>query len=99
MNVDGLTADIMEELCSIPTIDAHEHLPPEESRLDDPIDFYSLFECYSGADLVSAGATEEDRKAFANRELALDERWQRFKPFLSAIRTGGYARSANQGQW
>jgi len=33
-------------------------------------------------------------KFFADRERPLSERWQRFRPFLSRIRTGSYARSA-----
>lgn len=94
MNNDTLADEIFEELEDILTIDAHEHLPPEKSRLDELRDFYSLFEHYCQADLISAGATEEDLSVWANRQLPLAERWLRFRPFLSAIRTGSYTRSA-----
>ncbi len=94
MTQNSLARDIYEELCSIATIDAHEHLPPEESRLKEPRDFYSLFQHYCSADLISSGATTEDMAVFADRTLPLAERWERFSPFLSRIRTGGYARSA-----
>ncbi len=94
MTQNSLARDIYEELCSISTIDAHEHLPPEESRLKEPRDFYSLFQHYCAADLISSGATTEDMAVFADRTLALAQRWERFRPFLSRIRTGGYARSA-----
>jgi hypothetical protein len=91
---DSLERDLFEELCSIPTIDAHEHLEPEESRLKQPRDFYSLFQHYCVADLIASGATPGDMDAFADRTLPEAERWSRFSPFLSRIRTGGYARSA-----
>lgn len=94
MTKDGLYLDILAEIEGTPTIDAHEHLPPEGTRLKEPRDFYSLFQHYCSADLVSCGATKEDMAAFADRSLPLVERWNRFRTFLSRIRTGAYARSA-----
>ena len=94
MSTDNLAADILDELVHLPTVDAHEHLPTEASRMDTPRDFFSLFQHYCTGDLVAAGATGEDMAAFANRELPLVDRWERFSPFLSAIRTGAYARAA-----
>jgi len=91
---DGLTQELYEELSAVPTVDAHEHLPPEPERLEAAHDFYSLFEHYCRGDLAAAGATQEDMAFFADRAKPAAERWQRFKPFLSAIRTGGYARAA-----
>lgn len=91
---DALTQDLYAELTAIPTVDAHEHLPPEPERLQAAHDFYSLFEHYCRADIVSAGAQPEDLAFFADRSHPAAVRWERFKPFLSAIRTGGYARSA-----
>ena len=93
-DIDRLSTDIFEELCGIPTVDAHEHLPPEKDHLAEAHDFYSLFEHYCEADLVAAGATPDELALFANRDLPLEERWQKFKPFFSAIRTGSYARAA-----
>ena len=86
--------ELIAELKGIPTVDAHEHLPPEASRLKERRDFYSLFQHYCAADLVSAGATQEEMALFANQELDLAARWEAFRPYLDAIRTGGYARSA-----
>jgi predicted TIM-barrel fold metal-dependent hydrolase len=91
---DLLAGELFAELEQIGTVDAHEHLPPETSRLGEPRDFYSLFQHYCAADLISAGASEEDLKCFGDRDRPLEERWTRFRPFLQAIRTGGYARSA-----
>ena len=93
-DLEIISTEIFEELTGIPTVDAHEHLPPENDHLAEAHDFYSLFEHYCLADLVAAGAAPAELALFANRELPLDERWQKFSPFFSAIRTGGYARSA-----
>ena len=92
--IESLTTELFEELTSIPTVDAHEHLPPEKDHLAGAHDFYSLFQHYCAADLVAAGATQAEMALFADREQPLEERWRKFSPFFSAIRTGSYARSA-----
>jgi uncharacterized protein len=94
MMTPNLERDLLAEIEAITTIDAHEHLPPEESRLKEPRDFYSLFEHYCADDLMSCGATPADMTLFADRTVPLETRWARFRPFLSKIRTGGYTRSA-----
>lgn len=94
MSGAGLYQSLYEELCATPTIDAHEHLPPEADALAGPVDFYTLFEHYCQADLVAAGATADDMAYWQDRGNPLAERWQRFAPFFEAIRTGSYARSA-----
>ena len=91
---DGLTREILDELRAIPTVDGHEHLPPESERVTKNLDFFSLFEHYCKGDLIATGATDEDMKFWCDREQPEHERWQTFKPFLSRIRTGSYARSA-----
>jgi len=90
----ALVEELFCELEQIGTVDAHEHLPPEQSALAEGRDFYSLFQHYCRGDLVAAGATEEDLAFLEDRTQPLGARWQRFKPLLSAIRTGSYARSA-----
>jgi len=94
MSSDGLYHDLYEELRATPTVDAHEHLPSEAEALKRRLDFYTLFEHYITGDLVAAGASEEDLAFFANGDVPVRQRWQRFKPFFSAIRTGAYARAA-----
>ena len=91
---DVLVGELFEELEQIGTVDAHEHLPTEESALKEDKDFFSLFKHYCRGDIVAAGATDEDIAFLEDRNQPLKDRWERFKPFLSAIRTGGYARSA-----
>lgn len=90
---DGLVRELFEELESIPTVDAHEHQQTEEQHLKTKMDFYHLFENYCTGDLVAAGATPEQMKLWSDREQPVQKRWESFKPYLSAIRTGSYARS------
>lgn len=96
MNMENgsLYHDILEELNTIPTVDAHEHLPPERDRCKLHLDFYSLFGHYCQADLVSAGATKKELDMWADRSRSVDERWQSFKRYLDPIRTTGCGRSA-----
>jgi len=94
MSLETLEREIFEELETIPTIDAHEHLPTEESRVRQTLDFFDLFNHYCVWDLNAAGATDEDIAFWRDKGKPLVQRWKRFKPFFSAIRTGGYARSA-----
>ena len=94
MSNDPLYRELYELLCATPTVDAHEHLPNEAEALKRQMDFFSLFEHYCQGDLVAAGVRDEDFAFLRDREKPLLERWQRFKPFFSAIRTGGYARAA-----
>lgn len=90
---DVLSRELVEELGGIPTVDAHEHLPTEKSYLELPADFYSLFEHYCRDDLVAAGASGEDLSLWKDRSTPVAERWQRFSPYLSNIRTTGYAQA------
>ena len=91
---DTLVRELFEELEQISTVDAHEHLPPEEDHLKRDWDFYSLFQDYYQDGLVAAGASPEDLRFLADRSKSLEKRWARFRPLWSAIRTGGYARAA-----
>ena len=90
----SLAQDLVSEMEQIPTIDAHEHLPTEESYVASEADFYSLFEHYCQADLVSAGATDRDLQYWSDRSEPAARRWTTFRTYLDAIRTGSYARSA-----
>jgi hypothetical protein len=90
---DRVYRDLLQELEQIPTVDTHEHLPLESLRIEEQLDFFSLFEHYCIGDLHSAGATEEDFEFWRNRQIELKRRWKRFSPFLDCIRTTGYCQS------
>ena len=60
MSRHALFTDILEELERTPTIDTHEHLPPEPLCLTRRRDFFGLFKNYCRGELISAGASDED---------------------------------------
>ncbi|KPK61753.1 MAG: hypothetical protein AMK73_07820 [Planctomycetes bacterium SM23_32] len=91
---DALTAELLAELEATRGVDTHEHLMPEAERLQKDADFFSLFEHYCPGDLVAAGVHEQEMADLADRSIPEEERWRRFKPYLSRIRTGSYARAA-----
>jgi len=91
---DVLARELFEELEALPTVDAHEHLVAEAECLKKEADFYTLFEHYCPGDLVAAGASEQEMAMFADRKVSQEDRWARFRPYLSRIRTGSYARAA-----
>ncbi len=91
--LSSLARRFFEELEAIPTVDGHEHLPPEEERLGKKLDVLYLFTHYTKSDLFSAGLTDEMYQNMINTDIPLDERWEKFKPYWEKIRYGAYARS------
>ncbi|HHW09167.1 MAG TPA: amidohydrolase family protein [Firmicutes bacterium] len=91
---DVLRKDLLEEIKQMPVVDAHEHLPPESERLQRQLDFFSLFEHYSKYDLIAAGMPPATLRMLTERTGSSAERWEAFKPYLSAARTTGYIRAA-----
>jgi len=75
-------------------IDAHEHLPPEETRVEQQVDVLTLFSHYTQTDLKAAGLGDEEYEKLRQADIPLDERWKLFKPYFDAIRYGSYARPA-----
>ena len=55
MKLDGLAAELNEEIARIPVVDCHEHLPPEAERIATKTDVTHLFSHYCKADLSGAG--------------------------------------------
>ena len=73
------------------TIDTHEHLFEEPTRLADQLDFSSLFDAYANADLVSAGMSSSDHGRFMSPATDLDEKWRMAAPYWEAARHTGYS--------
>jgi len=80
--------DLLKEIKNIPTIDAHEHLPPEEERIKQKIDVPYLFTHYTAGDLKSSGMPMKLWEETTNPELPLIPRWQKLKPYWERIRYG-----------
>jgi len=75
-------------------IDCHEHLGPEEKRIQTKVDVFTLFSHYTRGDLCVAGMTETDYNQLYNQDIPLNTRWRIFAPYWEQIRYGSYARAA-----
>lgn len=90
---EEMAEQLFHQIKDMPTIDAHEHLPPEEERLKRKVDALYLFTHYTRGDLLSAGMPEKLYQEVTNPELPLDERWAKFEPYWQAIRNTSYSRA------
>lgn len=85
------------ELChkidSIPVIDAHDHLMPEEERIKGPGDVLShwLYH-YTSADLISAGMTRSKLDFIRNPANSQEERWSTFLRCWPYVKYTGFGR-------
>ncbi|MCD6219775.1 amidohydrolase family protein [Candidatus Calescamantes bacterium] len=87
--------ELFEYLENIPTIDAHEHLPPEEERINKKVDvLFVFFQNYTRSDFVTSGCPTETYNTFSNTEIPLHERWKKAKPYWEKIKTTSYSHAA-----
>lgn len=94
MELSGLEKRLFGAMGEFEIIDCHEHLPPEDIRLEAPADVFTLFSHYTGGDLMVAGMAEVDYRALRNQDIPLERRWALFAPYWEQIRWGSYARAA-----
>lgn len=92
MNLDPLARDLYDQLCAMPTVDAHEHLHAEELRLARKVDIFLLFHQYLAAQYVSAGMPPEHAQALESEDVPLDRKWEYLSPYLNFVRTNSIAR-------
>jgi predicted TIM-barrel fold metal-dependent hydrolase len=86
--------DLLAWMETIPVIDSHEHLPNEAERLDQRIDFFTLFSHYCIDDLAAAGLSEDDL-ARLQGDAPVDQKWSIFAPYYEQMADGSYARCAH----
>jgi len=85
--------DIRKHVDSIRLIDTHEHLPPENERVNKIVDVLSQFYLhYTSSDLISAGMSMEDLIYIKDTKIPLDYRWAVFEPWWEKIKNTGYSR-------
>jgi hypothetical protein len=94
MAICPLEKKLIKALEAIETIDAHEHLSPEEVRVNTKVDAFTFFAHYTRGDLRAARMPEADYQATHNADLPLDHRWRLFAPYWEQIRWSSYSRSA-----
>jgi predicted TIM-barrel fold metal-dependent hydrolase len=87
-------SEIRRHIEKIRVIDTHEHLPPEEERVNEEVDVLATFyQYYASADLISAGMPEDEFVKIWDTSMSLGERWELFEPWWERTRNTGYARA------
>jgi len=94
METTTLESSLIEAMEKFEIIDAHEHLPPEQSRTETPVDVFTLFSHYTRGDLAVAGMSEAQYESLFNQDMPLERRWETFRPYWEQIRWGSYAKAA-----
>jgi uncharacterized protein len=86
--------DLRAFMETFPVVDTHEHLPSEQERLDQKVDFSTLFSHYCRSDIGAAGMSDQDVDRFYDMNTEVSEKWRLFAPIYAQIRNGSYARAA-----
>ena len=71
----------------------HEHLIPEEQRIRQHIDFFTLAGHYALNDVISAGLPPESADLVRSETASPGKRWQAFEPFWKWARFTGYGQA------
>ena len=86
---------LFDEICRIPVIDTHEHLPWDENdrinSKNDVLGEYLLH--YVKSDVISAGLKLEDYQKVIDANINIVERWKIVEPFWEYSRHTGYGRA------
>ena len=62
-------------------VDSHEHITPEESRIAESIDFFTLADHYLMGDVTSAGLRRASLDLIRSPHAPLARRWDAFEPY------------------
>jgi len=90
----ALFSQLYKEICGIPTVNSHSHLPQESERLKDVPDALSFFKHhYPASDLSSAGMAKENIEKACSPGLPLSERWRLIEPYWPYVRNTGFVES------
>src|SRR4051812_33823534 len=81
-----LEGRLLNALERIETVNTHEHIIPEQERISQHVDFFTLASHYSISDVISAGLSADARKLIADPDAAMGERWRAFEPAWKVAR-------------
>ena len=91
--LDDLTVrNLFNQICLIPTVDAHEHLHAEEMRIARKVDIFLLFHQYLFTQLIAAGMDPKKADGLGSEDMPQDEKWEALAPYLDLVRMCGCAR-------
>ncbi len=89
----ALERRLLEAVDRLEIIDTHEHIIPEQERLSQPVDFFTLAGHYAIDDVTSAGLPAAARKIIGRPETPASERWRAFEPYWKFARFTGYGQA------
>ncbi len=95
MTSDTVKQSLIDEMSDMDIVDTHEHLPNEAERLEQPVDFATLFSHYCRSDLVAAGMPDMEFERLTSPGLSPSEKWELLAPFYKLISSGSYSRAAH----
>ncbi|MBI4875535.1 MAG: amidohydrolase family protein [Acidobacteria bacterium] len=84
---------LVEAFDAMEIVDSHEHLLPEEARVAQHTDFFTLAGHYAMNDVTSAGLPAESLARINSPETPLAERWRLFEPYWNHARFTGYGQA------
>lgn len=88
-----LEKSLAAALAKIGLYNTHEHLIPEQERVSQTIDFFTLAGHYALNDVISAGLAGGDLATVRDAKAPLEQRWKAFEPYWKAARFTGYGQA------
>jgi len=86
----ALRERIRQAVEQVEVVDSHEHILPEQERVRQAVDFFTLAGHYAINDVISAGLAPEATSA---KGLTAEERWRAFEPHWRHARFTGYGQA------
>ncbi len=84
---------LVEAFDAMEIVDSHEHLLPEEARVSQHADFFTLAGHYAMNDVSSAGLAPADLALINKPDTPVARRWRLFEPHWKAARFTGYGQA------
>lgn len=84
---------LAEAVDEIEVVNSHEHLLPEDERVSQRVDFFTLAGHYAFNDVVSAGLPADAREKIERQDAPDAERWEAFEPYWKHARFTGYSQA------
>jgi len=99
MNTSPLQHRLLDALAAMDIVDSHEHLGPEEMRLEQDVDVFTLFAAsgYIGFDLERAGMSQDAYLSLRDPAVPLEKRWAAFEPYWDRVRYTSFGRAIRLG--
>ena len=89
----SLVERLLAAMQNLEIADTHEHFFDERTRIAQQIDFFTLAEGYTLADMASAGLPPDSSRQIRNQAAPVEERWRAFEPYWKYARFTGYGQA------